>query len=306
MNFSPIYEQQVRLLLRVLPEVAQISDFAMHGGTAINLFHRNLPRLSVDIDLTYVPIEPRKETLQHIAEHLQTLQHTLESSLRLQVQNQSEKGTLLISDGQARIKIEVNLVKRGCLAPPQSYFLCDVASNIFDAFVEIPIVSLGQLYGGKSCAALDRQHPRDLFDIKLLLENEGFTDEIKEGFLLYLLGASRPVHELLAPNLTDQRTAFANHFQGMSHIPFSYDDFEQTRMNLIDTVTRSFSAQDKDFILKFHALESNWDVYDFKEFPSIRWKVLNLQKLQRNNPSKFEKQHHSLSLVLNSITPKKD
>ena len=122
MNFSPIYEQQVRLLLRVLPEVAHISDFAMHGGTAINLFHRNLPRLSVDIDLTYVPIEPRKDTLLHIAYHLQTLQHTLESSLRLQVQNQSEKGKLLISDGQARIKIEVNLVKRGCITPPQTNF----------------------------------------------------------------------------------------------------------------------------------------------------------------------------------------
>ena len=171
--------------------------------------------------------------------------------------------------------------------------------------MEIPIVSLGQLYGGKICAALDRQHPRDLFDIKLLLDNEGFTDEIKEGFLLYLLGASRPVHELLEPGLTDQRTAFTNQFQGMSHIPFSYGDFEQTRMKLIHTVTESLSMRDKECLLRFHALESNWDVYSFKEFPSIQWKVLNLQKLQRNNPSKFEKQHHSLSLILNSITPKR-
>ena len=91
MTFSPMYEQQVRLLLKVLPEVAKITDFALHGGTAINLFHRNLPRLSVDIDLTYIPIEPRTETLQHIAERLQELQTILETSLRLQVQNQSEK-----------------------------------------------------------------------------------------------------------------------------------------------------------------------------------------------------------------------
>lgn len=220
MTFSPMYEQQVRLLLKVLPEVAKITDFALHGGTAINLFHLNLPRLSVDIDLTYIPIEPRTETLQHIAERLQDLQTILETSLRLQVQNQSEKGKLLIADGQARIKIEVNLVKRGCIQPPKPQLLCDRASDIFDAFVEMPLVSLGQLYGGKICAALDRQHPRDLFDVKLLLDNEGFTHEIKTGFLLYLLGASRPVYELLKPSLTDQRTTFTNQFQGMSQHPF--------------------------------------------------------------------------------------
>jgi len=297
-NFFPIYEQQVRLLLKILPEVAKISALAMHGGTAINLFHRNLPRLSVDIDLTYIPIESRKETLQHISILLQNLQTILETSLRLQVQNQSEKGKLLIADGQARIKIEVNLVKRGCLTPPQPQFLCDKASELFDAFVEIPIVSLGQLYGGKICAALDRQHPRDFFDVKLLLDNEGFTNEIKSGFLLYLLGASRPVHELLDPGLTDQRAAFGNQFQGMSQIPFSYDDFEQTRMRLIDTVTSSLSTQDKECILRLHMLEQNWDVYNFKAFPSIQWKMLNLQKLQRNNPEKFKQQIQALQLVL--------
>ena len=280
MTFSPMYEQQVRLLLKVLPEIAKITEFAMHGGTAINLFHRNLPRLSVDIDLTYIPIKSRAETLQNIAELLQNLQINLEISLRLQVHNQSENGKLLIADGQARIKIEVNLVKRGCITPPKNQFLCDKASEFFDAFVEMPIVSLGQLYGGKICAALDRQHPRDLFDVKLLLDNEGFTNEIKTGFLLYLLGASRPVHEILDPSLTDQRTAFTNQFQGMSQLPFSYDDFEQTRMKLIDAVTGSLSSQDKECILRFHTLEPNWDVYDFTKFPSIQWKMLNLRKLQ--------------------------
>lgn len=47
------YNHQVRLLLAVLPEIAKEHCFALHGGTAINLFIRNMPRLSVDIDLTY-------------------------------------------------------------------------------------------------------------------------------------------------------------------------------------------------------------------------------------------------------------
>lgn len=164
----------------------------------------------------------------------------------------------MIADGQARIKIEVNLVKIGCIQPPKLQLLCDSASDFFDVFVAMPIVSLGQLYGGKICAALDRQHPRDLFDVKLLLDNEGFTDDIKTGSLLYLLGASRPMHEILDPSLTDQRTAFTNQFQGMSQLPLYYDDFEQTRMRLIDAVTSSLSSQGKECMLRFHDLESNW------------------------------------------------
>lgn len=52
-----IYKDQVKLLLDVLPLVSKGQCFALHGGTAINLFIRNMPRLSVDIDITYLPIE---------------------------------------------------------------------------------------------------------------------------------------------------------------------------------------------------------------------------------------------------------
>ena len=59
------------------------------------------------------------------------------------------------------------------------------------------VVSIGQLYGGKICAALNRQHPRDLFDIKYLLEDEGLSVSIKTGFLLCLLSNNRLFHENL-------------------------------------------------------------------------------------------------------------
>ena len=51
------YRNQAQLLVDVLPYVAQQEVFALKGGTAINLFHRDLPRLSVDIDLTYLPVQ---------------------------------------------------------------------------------------------------------------------------------------------------------------------------------------------------------------------------------------------------------
>src|SRR5580698_5647900 len=72
------YKTQVRLLLRVLPEVAKETCFALHGGTAINLFVRDMPRLSVDIDLTYIPIEDRATSLAHIDAALDRIKASVE------------------------------------------------------------------------------------------------------------------------------------------------------------------------------------------------------------------------------------
>lgn len=53
------YRRQVSLLIKIVPLVAKETVFALKGGTAINLFLRNMPRLSVDIDLTYLPVKDR-------------------------------------------------------------------------------------------------------------------------------------------------------------------------------------------------------------------------------------------------------
>ena len=72
------YKKQVKLVLDVLPEVAKETCFDLHGGTAINLFVRNMPRLSVDIDLTYVEIAERKETLDAINAALGCIKENIE------------------------------------------------------------------------------------------------------------------------------------------------------------------------------------------------------------------------------------
>lgn len=61
-----IYRKQVQLLVRVLPLVDTEKCFALKGGTAINLFYRILPRLSVDIDLLYIPMDDRETALINI------------------------------------------------------------------------------------------------------------------------------------------------------------------------------------------------------------------------------------------------
>ena len=293
------YTKQVKLLLDVLPEVAKEACLAMHGGTAINLFVRDMPRLSVDVDLTYVEIAGRNETLEGINAALMRIKERIDG-LRpsIRIQHKENICKLQLDERGVMIKIEVNMVGRGLIGEATKAQLCEAAQEQFDAFCAMPIVPLGQLYGGKLCAAMDRQHPRDLFDVKLLHENEGFTDEIKRGFIFGLVSSNRPTHEMLNPNLLDQRIAFENQFEGMSTIAFSYDEYEATRLQLIETIQSSLNESDKAFLLSLNGLEPDWSIYDFQAFPSVKWKLLNLEKFKTENPETYQQQLSELSKVL--------
>jgi predicted nucleotidyltransferase component of viral defense system len=293
------YKQQLRLLLGVLPEVAKENCLALHGGTAINLFVRDMPRLSIDIDLTYVELGEREEAINAINEALVRIKERIEAlQPKTQIVHKVDTCKLQVTHQGALIKIEVNMVGRGLLGETSKLQLCAAAQAEFDAFSAISVVSIGQLYGGKLCAALDRQHPRDLFDVKLLLDNEGFNDEIKHGFLYGLTCSNRPTHELLSPNLIDQTAAFANQFEGMSRIEFTYEDFESTRLELIQTINTRLNDSDKAFLLNFNRLEPDWSLYDFQEYPSVKWKIQNLTKFHQNNPEKYRQQLDALEAII--------
>ena len=293
------YKKQVSLLLDVLPEVAKESCFALHGGTAINLFVRNMPRLSADIDLTYVPIEDRNTSIANINQALLRIKNYIEAiKVGVRIVHQDNVCKLQVSMDGAQIKIEVNIVGRGALESPQKYSLCDKAQQTFDAYCSMSLVSIGQLYGGKICAALDRQHPRDLFDVKLLLENEGFAEQIKQGFLLGLISSDRPMHELLMPRLQDQRLAFENQFVGMTDEPFTYDDYESVRHEIIKEVRQSLTEQDKSFLVSVNSGNPDWHIYAFDQFPAVQWKLQNLNKLINANPNKHQEQSDSLHKTL--------
>ena len=75
------YAAQVALLVRVLPYVAKEEIFALKGGTAINLFYRELPRLSVDIDLTYLPVKDRTESLVEINDAMDRIAAAIEGGI---------------------------------------------------------------------------------------------------------------------------------------------------------------------------------------------------------------------------------
>lgn len=296
------YKKQVSLLLTILPEVAKEKCFALHGGTAINLFVRDMPRLSVDIDLTYLPLEDRNISLANIATALESIKSNIERVIPgVRIQHRNEVGKLQISHRGADVKIEANLVGRGSLDIPVRMGLCSKAQNEFEVFCAIDVIPIGQLYGGKICAALDRQHPRDLFDVKYLLENEGFKPEIKKGLFFRLLSGERPINEVLFPNFQDQQAAMQNQFSGMTSETFTYEDYESVRETMVKTIHASITEEDKQFLLNFKNLTPNWSVYDFERFPAIVWKLQNLQKLKDTNPGKHEKQFEDLKKKLDSI-----
>ncbi|AEG31304.1 nucleotidyl transferase AbiEii/AbiGii toxin family protein [Thiomicrospira cyclica] len=288
---NQIYRKQVALLLDVLPDVAKETCFAMHGGTAINLFVRNMPRLSIDIDLTFLKIAGRNETLAGINAALLRIKARIETVRpSVRIEHKAEVCKLIIEERGVIIKVEVNMISRGVLASPKAMMLCEMAQEAFDVFCAMRIVPMAQLYGGKLCAALDRQHPRDLFDVKLLFENEGFTEEIKQGLMFGLVSSNRPTHEMLNPNLQDQRTAFEQQFKGMTTHPFSYEDYETTRFKLIELIKAGLNDQDKAFLLSVNRLEPDWSIYDYRHFPSVKWKLLNLAKFKQLNPVSYQQQ----------------
>src|SRR6185437_8338898 len=191
MSFAD-YKNQSELLLRVLPSVMKEDCFALKGGTAINLFVRNMPRLSVDIDLTYTPIKDRETSLNEIDEALGRMSSSIEA-LVPGTKIQGQKGphsrrlkSLLVLKAGASVKIEPNLVIRGAVYPWNERYLVKTAEKFFNFSVSARILSIADLYGGKICAALDRQHPRDLFDVKVLFESESLTKGIRKAFVVYL------------------------------------------------------------------------------------------------------------------------
>ena len=164
-------------------------------------------------------------------------------------------------------------------------------------FVEMRILAFDDLYGGKLHAALDRQHPRDLFDVKLLYQNEGLTEDL---FMVYVASSGRPMHELLAPAEPASTEAYRTEFTGMTRDPVSMEDLDETRRRLHADVQERLTGDIAAFLLSLHDAEPDFDLIGFShagKLPAVRWKLLNLEALKRDNPSKHAAQRSALEAL---------
>lgn len=282
------YAKQVQLLVRVLPLVDTEKCFALKGGTAINLFYRSLPRLSVDIDLLYIPMDDRETALQNIRAALSRISKLIHKTIpesRVQdTHEQSEALRLIVSHEDVRIKVELSPVIRGSVFPEERMEVTEEVEREF-GYVEMQLASFPDLYAGKLCAALDRQHPRDLFDVKFLLENEGLTDDLRKTFLVFLISHQRPMSELLAPNRKDISEIYVSEFMQMAQIDVPIEQLEEARENLITQINADMTENERNFLLSFKNKKPDWSLLEIQNsdivsnLPSVRWKMLNLQKL---------------------------
>lgn len=295
------YLNQVSLLVKILPYIAKEDCFVLKGGTAINLFYSNLPRLSVDIDLTYIHFDSREVAYTKINNALERINNNLQSlGYKSFVRGDKEKKILCQDNNFATVKIEPNYTLRGCIKEPENVSICDSAEELF-GYIDFPILSKMETFGGKICAALDRQHPRDLFDIYQLIQNDGITDEIIKGFVAMLLSANRPLSEIIAPNILDRKSIFLSEFQGMTNIEFSYEQHVETLKYLINLVQEKLKSNYKNLLLDFVSLNAdfeNFSIPNLEKLPAIKWKVQNLEKLREINPDKFRQEYDNLKKIL--------
>ncbi len=226
-----IFYRQVHLLLRLLPEVAKVDAFALHGGTAINLFYHEMPRLSVDIDLTWIPYGERESDLLQIVEKLIFISSEIKKVIS-DVRRHSRHKTLRLSDLQTFR-----------LSDFQTFRLSDLQTSSF-------------------------------------------------------LSSKRPLHEILDPRFIDQRPVFKSHFRGMTDEPFTYEKFEEVRSEIHFQIMKSLHTDDKTFLKSFVNGNPVWSGKPWQDFPGIRWKLMNIQKLKATNPRKFQHQLNQLETVL--------
>ncbi len=282
MDRDSVYYRQVELLVRVLPFVARETCFALKGGTAINLFLRDMPRLSVDIDLVYVPIEDREISLNRAAEALNRIVQSLISvSPRYNAKLLEDRLKIMVDGGGFRVKIEMSPVARGTVLKPKERDIHPAVESEF-GYANISVASVPDLYGGKICAALDRQHPRDIYDVMQLMADEGITREIFEAFLVYLISHSRPISELLNPNLQDMDQAFESSFFGMTKEPIDLPTLENARELLIEKVRKSLTETDKQFLMSVKNRKPDWSLLPLQgidQMPAVQWKLMNLGRM---------------------------
>jgi predicted nucleotidyltransferase component of viral defense system len=285
MPLAETFRRQVDLLLRTIPFVAKETCFALKGGTAINLFVRNLPRLSVDIDLTYVHVFPRAKSLGAIDKAMTRIASRIEAGIKgSHVTQSATDGTvtkLFIQERRVQIKIEVTPVMRGCAYEPELRGVTPAVEDAF-GFAEMQVVSFADLYAGKIVAALDRQHPRDFFDVRQLMAAEGITDDIRTAFVVYLLCHHRPMAEVLAGKPKDIRQKFDAEFVGMTDDDVTLDDLIETRANLVRTIVGNMPAAHRHFLVSFERGAPEWDLLGLSrvnKLPAVLWRQSNLDKI---------------------------
>lgn len=301
------YVDRLQLLVEILPVIDTERRFALKGGTAMNLFEHDLPRLSVDIDLAWLPMQDFDTDAREIAEALGALANRLTAPpLRLQVRGSRAEGAatttrLIASRGPAQVQIETTPVMRGTVHPVRRM---DVRAGVERQFgsAQVQVLHFWDLYAGKLAAALSRQHPRDLFDVGILLADNALDDDLWRTFLVYLTVSPKPAAEMFAPGEPPNFAAvFEAQFRGMTTQPVTVEELLTTRTRLLEQIPELLDARSRAFLESIESETPDFDLIGLPQaaqLPGVRRK---LQNLAQRSPQKREADRRQLAEVLDRL-----
>jgi hypothetical protein len=299
---NQVYVSTVQLLLAVAPALFESKFFALKGGTALNLFVQDLPRLSVDIDVVFTDHElDRVKALATIKSELADARCRIETLGLTAIVRSNKAGDetkMFVSDGSSEVKVEVNFVLRGTVLPVTRVALTTAAQQMFAANIEVPMLAVEEVHGGKLVAAMDRQHPRDLFDVMLMRQRFGLPAAFVDCFVAYLAGHNRTMHEVLFPGPKPIAEVFASEFVGMTTAPVALEDLEVTRAWLFEALPKALTGDHRKFLLSLLRGEPSWHLMPFahlKDMPAIRWKLVNLAKFAKAKPKVAAEHYEELA-----------
>ena len=296
------YSEQVQLLVRVLPHIAEAKTLALKGGTAINLFVRDLPRLSVDIDLTYLPVQGFEQSVAGIDAALAAIAARIVEKIPGSQVNTQRSATghlerLYVQSGRVGVKIEVTPVLRGVVYAPAMMSVSAMVEATY-GFAQAQVVSRADLYAGKLVAALDRQHPRDLYDVRLLLDEEGLSDDLRRAFVAYALQSRKPLNVILSPPRRDLAAKYAQEFECMTLEAVSLQDLEATREAMIASVVDKMPDDHRRFLIGFKRGEPDWSLLGLQHVAALPAVIFRQQKLAALSPEARAGQVEALQRVL--------
>src|SRR5690606_12511962 len=254
-------------------------------------------RLSVDIDLVYLPWQtPRDEALQAINQELAAIAARV-APLGVQTRLVRAKDLgdtkLIVENDASQVKIEVNVVFRGSVLPVERRPLSARTSDLFGVEFELPVLAPDELYASKLVAALDRQHPRDLFDVWQLYESGDISDGMAECFVIYLAGHNRPPHEVLFGNDKDIAAEYERAFVGMTEVDCSLEVLLEARARLRQDLLQRLTDKHKQFLAGLLRAEPDWSLLQCThaaDLPALRWKLANLEAFRKRRPADFSAQ----------------
>ena len=246
-------------------------------------------RWPTHLDLCYLPLTPRDQALTDISIFLKELSkksNDIGFKTREKKTSEGHESTLYVRSNTAEVKVEINLVVRGSVEQPVLRSLVPKAVEMFERDSEMLCLDANDLFGGKICAALDRQHPRDFFDLHMFFNHFSYTHALHQTFIVYLLSSKRPISELIKPNLLDIKPTYESHFEGMTSLDITCETLEETRNKIFEMTSTFFNENEKEFILSFKSGEPKWDLFPIKktqDFPSVKWKLHNIRSMSPKN-----------------------